>query len=74
MQNKIKQKTFEKEDLEKLLETIRSARQDLQGMQQSGLLSFQACLDVLPQYWSSTVQNAQSIYEWLEKGGETVCT
>ncbi|PYH71325.1 uncharacterized protein BO88DRAFT_451997 [Aspergillus vadensis CBS 113365] len=71
VKNKINQKTYEKQDLEKLLETIRSAHQDLQGMQQSGLLSFQACLDVLPQYWSSTVQNAQSIYDWLEKGGET---
>ncbi|GKZ31386.1 hypothetical protein AbraIFM66950_011932 [Aspergillus brasiliensis] len=71
VKNKINEKTFEKEDLEKLLETIRSARQDLQSVQQSGLLSFQACLDVLPQYWSSTVQNAQSIHDWLEKGAET---
>ncbi|GLA21004.1 hypothetical protein AnigIFM62618_009978 [Aspergillus niger] len=71
VKNKINQKTFEKEDLEQLLENIRSARQDLQGMQQSGLLSFQACLDVLPQYWNSTVQNAQSIHDWLEKGAET---
>ncbi|EHA25169.1 hypothetical protein ASPNIDRAFT_54032 [Aspergillus niger ATCC 1015] len=71
VKNKINQKTFEKEDLEQLLENIRSARQDLQGMQQSGLLSFQACLDVLPQYWNSTVQNAESIHDWLEKGAET---
>ncbi|OGM42560.1 hypothetical protein ABOM_007945 [Aspergillus bombycis] len=70
VQNEINQKTNEKEDLEQELENIRNARQDLQSMQQSGLLSFQSCLDVLPQYWNSTIQDAQSIHDWLEKGAE----
>ncbi|KAE8405621.1 hypothetical protein BDV37DRAFT_244890 [Aspergillus pseudonomiae] len=70
VQNQINAKTSEKEDLEKELENIRNARQELQGMQQSGLLSFQACLDVLPQYWNSTIQDARSIHDWLEKGAE----
>lgn len=71
VRHNINQKTSEKKDLEEQLENIRNARQELQSMQLGGLDSFQACMDVLPQYWKSTVQDAQSIHDWLEQGGET---
>ncbi|KAI0008855.1 hypothetical protein F4779DRAFT_585538 [Xylariaceae sp. FL0662B] len=71
VQHEINQKTSEKADLEEQLDNIRNARQELQSMQLSGLQSFQACIDVLPQYWNSTVQDAQSIHGWLENGADT---
>ncbi|KAK1143037.1 hypothetical protein N8T08_007101 [Aspergillus melleus] len=71
VRHEISQKTSEKEDLEEQLENIRNARQELQSMQLGGLESFQACMDVLPQYWKSTVQDAQSIHDWLDEGAGT---
>ncbi|KAI0850431.1 hypothetical protein F5Y00DRAFT_268543 [Daldinia vernicosa] len=71
VQHEINKKTSDKEDLEKQLEGIRKTRQELQSAQSNGLLSFTACIDVLPEYWNSTIRDAQSIHDWLENGADT---
>ncbi|KAI1639324.1 hypothetical protein F4809DRAFT_638798 [Biscogniauxia mediterranea] len=73
VQHQINDKTSEKEDLEKELERIRNARQQLQSvqLQKGGLPVLQDCIDVLPEYWKCTLRDAQSIHGWLEQGGET---
>jgi hypothetical protein len=70
VKDQIAAKTNEKQELEKEIEKIRRARQELELLGATSLQSFKACVQILAGYWQTTIKDAREIQTWLDEGAK----